>query len=234
VSPHRRLAGCSVGVTVALLCLPACRDESHATPAKPLEPPMLTPESIPEAPVTGRIHGAPFAMRDARYVVDRRVAYAHTDILLSSGTAESACAPVTPAQSTSVWLRLDGPGKIETANARIGPGQPATWSVHYQVFDGAAWIGAGEGSALLSLHEPGTRWQAVGGHRGVLPGRLEELRLRVLRCGQLPADHRPGGAGYAASRGGPAAVSAAGVDGCEHAEALKGLTRRSGCRRSSP
>jgi hypothetical protein len=145
---------------VALL---GCRDEVHATPAKPLEPPILAPEAIPEAPVSGRIHGAPFAMRDARYVVDRRVAYAHTDILLSAGTAESACAPVTPAQSTSVWLRLDGPAKIETTSARVGPGKEGSWSVHYQLFDGEAWIGAGEGSALLSLHEPGPDGKLSGG-----------------------------------------------------------------------
>jgi hypothetical protein len=150
-------------LALTILGLVACRDELHATPAKPLEPPVLTPESIPEAPVSGRIHGEPFAMREARYIVDRRVAYAHTDILLSSGTAESACAPVAPAQSTSLWLRLDGPAKIETTTARVGPGKDGPWSVHYQVYDGAAWSGVGEGSALLSLHEPGPDGKLSGG-----------------------------------------------------------------------
>lgn len=162
MSPRRHAASTAV-VGMALLALPACREEAHATPAKPVEPPMSTPESIPEAPVAGRIHGAPFAMRDARYVIDRRVAYAHTDILLSSGTAESACAPVTPEQSTSVWLRLDGPGSIETTSARVGPGQADTWSVHYQAFDGASWVGVGEGSALVSLHQPGPDGKLSGG-----------------------------------------------------------------------
>jgi len=149
---------------VAALALIACRDESHPAPSKPVEPPMTSPESIPDAPVTGLLHGAPFTMRDARYVVDRRVGYAHTDILLSSGTAESSCAPVSPAQSTGVWLRLDGPGKIETADVRVGPGKEGSWSVHYQAYDGEAWVGAGEGSALVSLHEPGPD--------GRLPGRV--------------------------------------------------------------
>ena len=148
---------------VAVLALVACRDEVHATPAKPVLPPVTSPQSIPEAPVTGRIHGTPFAMRDARYVVDRRVAYAHTDILLSAGAAESACVPVSPATSTAVWLRLEGPGKIETADVRTGPGKEGTWSVHYQVFDGERWLGAGEGSALVSLHEPGPDGKLSGG-----------------------------------------------------------------------
>jgi hypothetical protein len=148
---------------VAALSLFACRDEVHPAAARPVEPPVSTPESIPEAPVTGLIHGTPFAMRDARYVVDRRVGYAHTDLLLSAGTAESACAPVSPAQSTSVWLRLEGPGKIETADVRVGPGKAVTWSAHYQVFDGQTWIGAGEGSALVSLHEPGPDGRLSGG-----------------------------------------------------------------------
>jgi len=151
------------GRAVAALTLIACRDEAHPAAAKPVEPPVTSPESIPEAPVTGRIHGAPFAMRDARYVVDHRVGYAHTDVLLSTGTAESACAPVSPAQSTTVWLRLEGPGTIETVNARVGPGKAGSWSVHYQVFEGGTWIGAGDGSALVSLHEPGPDGRLSGG-----------------------------------------------------------------------
>ena len=102
-------------------------------------------------------------MRSARYVVDRRVAYAHTDIVLSSGTAESPCAPVTPAQSTSVWLRLEGPGKVETTSTRVGPGKDTTWAVHYQVHEGERWMGEGGGSALLSLHEPGPDGTLSGG-----------------------------------------------------------------------
>jgi hypothetical protein len=148
---------------LAALALTGCRDEAQPAAVKPVEPPMTTPESIPEAPVTGRIHGAPFAMRDARYIVDRRVGYAHTDILLSAGTAESACAPLTPAQSTSVWLRLAGPGKVATTNVRTGPGQGDSWSAHYQFFDGDAWVGAGDGSALVSLREPGPDGKLSGG-----------------------------------------------------------------------
>lgn len=151
----------------ALAALLGCRDELHPPAPKPVEPPIGSPESIPDAPVSGRLHGAPFAMRDARYVVDRRVAYAHTDILLSAGTAENACGPITPPQGPSVWLRLDGPGKIASTSGRVGPGADgtgaATWQVHYQLYDGERWIGQGDGTALLVLREPGADGRLSGG-----------------------------------------------------------------------
>jgi hypothetical protein len=147
----------------AALVLVACRDEAHPAPPAPVEPPVTTPLSIPEGPVSGRVHGAPFTMRDARYVVDKRVGYAHTDILLSSGSAESPCAPALPAQSTSVWLRLDGPGRLVTGDLRTGPGHADSWQVHYQAYDGERWLGVGDGSALVSLQEPGADGRLTGG-----------------------------------------------------------------------
>lgn len=139
---------------VALPALLSCRDEAHPAPPTAVEPPVASPEAIPDAPVSGRLHGAPFVLRDARYVVDRRPGYAHTDIVLSSGTTDTACAPVAPGTATSVWLRLEGPDRLESKNVRVGPGAAGPWSVHYQVFDGA-WLGVGDGSALVTLREPG-------------------------------------------------------------------------------
>lgn len=152
-------------LVVAALALVACRDERRLAAPSLVEPPVTAAQSIPEGPVSGRVHGVPFTTRDARYVVDRRVAYAHTDILLSSGSAESPCAPVVPAQSTSIWLRLDGPGRIATGDVRTGPGQVGEWQVHYQVYDGdgEAWSGVGGGSALVSLQEPGPDGRLSGG-----------------------------------------------------------------------
>ncbi len=154
----------AVALTLSLgVVLAACRDEAHPAPGTPVEPPLSSPEAIPDAPVSGRIHGAPFALRDARYVIDRRVGYAHTDIVLSAGTAEAACAPVAPRESTSVWLRMDGPGKIATERGRVGPGGEGTWRVHYQVHDQTGWSGVGEGAAVLVLHEPGPDGRLSGG-----------------------------------------------------------------------
>lgn len=148
---------------LALVALAACRDEAHPSPGAPVEPPVASPEAIPDAPVSGRIHGAPFTLRDARYVIDRRPGYAHTDIQLSAGTAESPCAPVSPATSTSVWLRLEGGDRIASTSGRTGPGTQGAWAVHYQVFDGDAWLGAGEGSAVLVLHEAAPDGRVSGG-----------------------------------------------------------------------
>lgn len=149
-----------------LLALPgallSCRDELRAPPATVVDPPVASPEAIPDAPVSGRLRGSDFRMRDARYVIDRRPGYAHTDIALSSGASESPCGPVSPATASSVWLRLEGSGPIASASLRVGPGGPGPWKVHYQVFDGGAWAGVGEGSALLVLHEPGPDGRVSG------------------------------------------------------------------------
>ena len=72
-----------------------------------------------------------------------------------AGTAETPCGPISPPRAASVWLRLDGPGAIEagdvTLHARAAEPTPEGWSLHYQVFDGDAWVGAGDGAAVLSL-----------------------------------------------------------------------------------
>jgi hypothetical protein len=159
----RRLVPLTLPALVGLLAMASCQDEAHPAPVVAVEPPVASPEAIPDAPVSGRIHGAPFVLRDARYVIDRRTGYAHTDIALSSGTTETACAPVSPPTSTTVWLRLEGPDRIESTNARVGPGTPGRWSVHYQVFEENAWVGVGNGSAVVSLHEPGPDGHLSGG-----------------------------------------------------------------------
>lgn len=150
-------------VAAHALVLLACRDEAHPAPGRPVDPPVSSPDAIPDAPVSGRVRGAPFALRDARYVIDRRVGYAHTDVLLSAGSSEGACGPVLPSQSTSLWLRLEGPGKIASTSARVGPGADGGWQVHYQVFDRGAWTGSGDGTALLVLREPAPDGHLSGG-----------------------------------------------------------------------
>jgi hypothetical protein len=129
---------------------------------------VTSPGAIPDASVSGRIRGASFVARDVRYVVDRRPGYAHTDIVLSSGTAEGPCAPATPSSSTSVWLRLQGSSPIASTSLRVAPGQES-WQVHYQVFDGTAWMGVGDGAALLVLQEPGPDGRVNGSLAACFP-----------------------------------------------------------------
>ena len=150
----------SLAVGVLLV---GCRAESHVETHPPVEPPVDSPNAIPDAPLNGTLGGAPFTVRDARYVVDCRIGYAHSDIVLSSGQSESPCGPIVPARGTSVWLRLDGPDKIEPKDLRIDAKDPGPWSVHYQVFDGDHWVGVSEGSAVLSIRDATADGRLTGG-----------------------------------------------------------------------
>ena len=152
-----------VAAVLATVTLLACQAESHVTDHKAVESPVASPNAIPDAPLNGTLRGAPFVVRDARYVIDRRIGYEHTDILLSSGKADGPCGPVAPATSTSVWLRLEGPAKIASMDLKLGPGVAGAWTVHYQVFDSDHWIGVADGSAVLSMHEAGPDGHVAGG-----------------------------------------------------------------------
>jgi hypothetical protein len=148
-----RRASCAVLVALATAIV-SCRDEAIVTPPRPVEPPVSSHSAIPDAPVVGTIRGAPFVLRDARFIVDRRLGYAHTDIKLSSAKAESPCGPIAQGTATSVWLRLDGPDTIVSQDMKLEPGKPGLWSVHYQSWDGDQWAGVGEAAALVTIHEP--------------------------------------------------------------------------------
>lgn len=153
-----------VGLLIAAgVVLAACRDEGHRTSHKPVEPPVASVNAIPDAPLNGTLRGAQFVLRDARYIVDRRVGYAHTDIKLSAGKADSPCGPISPAHAASVWLRLEGEPVTGAKEFRLAPGDPGPWSVHYQLFEDERWTGIGEGSALVSIREPGPDGRLSGG-----------------------------------------------------------------------
>ncbi len=149
-------------VAASLLLACGCRDELHPRSHAPVEPPVLNPEVIADAPLSGTIRGVPFTLHDARYIIDRRPAYAHTDILLSSGTASSLCGPIDPASATSVWLRLEGTAPITTQNLRIEVGKESPWAVHYQVRAKDGWMGSADASAVLAMHAPAPDGHVAG------------------------------------------------------------------------
>ena len=156
------MSGIARSIAVAVL-LVGCRGESHVSAHPPVEPPVDSPNAIPDAPVNGMLRGAPFTVRDARYVVDRRIGYTHSDIVLSAGQSESPCAPIVPARGMSVWLRLEGNDKIEPKDVRVGSKDQGPWSVHYQVFDDDHWVGVSEGSAVLSIRDATADGRLTGG-----------------------------------------------------------------------
>jgi len=149
--------------------LACCRAESHAEPSPSREPPVESPGAIPDAPLNGTVRGAPFVVRDARYVVDRRLGYAHTDILLSSAKADTPCGPLAQSRATSVWLRLEGAGAVEPKEWRIGPAMESPWSVHYQIFDGESWIGVAANNAVLAIREATPDGHLSGGLASCFP-----------------------------------------------------------------
>jgi len=133
----------------------ACTEEPPPPPSGPVSPPVESFESIPDAPVSGTLRGAPFSLRDARYSVDRRMAYAHTDVKLSAGAAESPCGEIKPRGAASVWLRLSGAGAVERGQMKLDPKTPAPWSVHYQAREDDRWLGSGSGVALFEIKSIG-------------------------------------------------------------------------------
>lgn len=147
----------------AIALVLGCQAETHVTEHKAVEPPVASPNAIPDAPLNGTIRGAPFVLRDARYIIDRRIGYEHTDIKLSTGKSDNPCGPITPGTPTSIWLRLQGADKIETKDLKLASGTPSPWSVHYQVYDGERWIGVADGSAVVSMHEAGPDGRVTGG-----------------------------------------------------------------------
>src|ERR1019366_5155122 len=188
---------------VLVLSIAACRAESHPGPTGGVEPPLTSPAAIPEAPVSGTIGGAPFVARSARYVADRRVGYQRTDIQLSAGAAESACGPVVPANAPSVWIRLEGSAAIEAQELRPGPGAGGPGAPPW-AGGGRPGVGAlsGLGGGRLGRRRQRQR-HPVGpragpgrarsrGTGGLLSGRREELRLRIVRRAELPSSNRPG------------------------------------------
>jgi hypothetical protein len=148
---------------LAALGVVACRPDTPPPSSVRVEAPVSSPDAIPDAPLGGTLLGKPFALRDARYVVDSRAGYQHTDIALSAGAADAPCFPVAPARSPSVWLRLEGPGAIEANDLTIAQDGAGPWSVHYQVFDGERWVGVGQGSALLSIRDVAPDGRVSGG-----------------------------------------------------------------------
>ena len=127
-----------------------------------MSPPVESFEAIPDAPVSGVVRGAQFTLRDARYTVDRRMGYAHTDITLSMGTADKPCGEIKPKHATSVWLRLDGPLAVERGQIRLDPKAQIPWSAHYQARENDRWVGNGDGAALLWIQSIGPDGKIAG------------------------------------------------------------------------
>jgi hypothetical protein len=144
------------GRLVSLLVVGMCGVLStNCTQQQPLrkdaKPAPTSVDAIPEAPLSGSIHGQGFTVRSATYVVDRRPGYEHVDIRLSAAEAVEPCNEKTTATATSVWLRRKSAGELKATQARIAPNDGAVWEVHYQAQVDGRWLGNGDACALIAV-----------------------------------------------------------------------------------
>jgi hypothetical protein len=137
-------------ILVGCAAISAACDQRPAPAAHDVQPAPTSPDSIPEAPVSGTIRGRDFALRTATYIVDRRPGYEHVDIRLSAGEALSPCEPAPDA--TSVWLRRKALREIQATQVHIAPGDQSPWEVHYQLKDAGHWVGNGDAAALIVIN----------------------------------------------------------------------------------
>jgi len=142
---------------VALLVVLACSEQSSSVsppaPASAPTPPRSV-DSIPTGPVSGKLGGVPFELKNAHYVVQRRER-PHLDIRLSPEGGDHPCSDIVDTSQPSLWLRQAPKTDIQPGEHRLVPGQAGTWEVHYQVKENGRWRGSGRASALLAVRKLG-------------------------------------------------------------------------------
>lgn len=137
----------------ALALFTACRPDAPPPAREPPEPPA-SEDSIPVAPLDGKLLGEAFRFKSGRYTVDQRPGYEKIDIKLYPVDSAPPCG--TPSgKPPSVWLRRRGVTRVEPGVSRVDAHKGGEWEVHYQRFGEEGWIGNGEASALLAIDEVG-------------------------------------------------------------------------------
>ena len=149
------LALCSV------LALAACGTEEEGEPREPAAPPTSA-NSIPGAPLNGKLSGQPFEVKSGRYYVDRRPGFEKIDILLYAATSKTRCGKLDPEKPASVWLRRRGPEAVRPGEHRIEVDGTGKWEVHYQVMKDEQWVGNGDANALFVIDQVRPDLKLVG------------------------------------------------------------------------
>lgn len=113
--------------------------------------------SIPDAQVSGRVAGQPFALRTARYFIDRRPGRETVQIELMAGALEKPCESNSAVHDATLWLRETGASTIAPQTVRFGPlDKTQTWEGHYEVYGEGAWTGNGDATVLLVVEDVGS------------------------------------------------------------------------------
>jgi hypothetical protein len=135
-----------------LLSALGCREQGFV-PTGNVLPPHKTADSIPNGPVQGKVDGQPFAAVEARYIVDRRQGYEHTDIQLIAGKAKQPCGAVEPADAPRIWIRQGDGSRIAPGEVRLSPGREGALSVHYDAKLDVRADGVIEGSIAVCFDD---------------------------------------------------------------------------------
>lgn len=124
---------------------------SHPDSSPPKEPPPAptSDEAIPVGPLGGKLLGESFTVKSARYYVDQRPGYQKTVLELYGVDAPTPCEDLTPVKPPTVWLRHDGPERVEAGKTSIGLDAKAPWALHYQIQKNGRWVGNGDANALF-------------------------------------------------------------------------------------
>jgi hypothetical protein len=138
-------------LVIALLPLVAACSKPAPAPDHDPKPAPESADGIPVAPLSGKIRGQTFSLKNARYYVDVRPGYEKFEIYLASSSVPSQCDDLETVRATTVWLRRSGPGGPKPETARFGPGDNTPWEAHYEVFEDGKWTSDGHASALVVL-----------------------------------------------------------------------------------
>jgi hypothetical protein len=131
----------------------ACHPEKPQPLRDPPDPPA-SEDSIPVAPLDGKLLGDAFKFKSGRYTIDQRPGYEKIDIKLYPVATDTPCAD-PPGKPASVWLRRRGVTRVEAGVTRVDVKKGGDWEVHYQRFGEEGWIGNGDAAALLSIDDVG-------------------------------------------------------------------------------
>lgn len=141
---------------VQLILLPivltpvGCGRDAPAPPIEP-RPAPASADAIPVGPLSGKIGGHDFALKNARYFVDERHGYEKLQIVLGSVESKDECAELGSQHPTSVWLRRKGADFPKPETLRFSSKEPTDWQAHYDLYEDGLWVGNGTHAALLVL-----------------------------------------------------------------------------------
>ncbi len=154
-----RQAAVRQAAVAVLLCAPALAlmacdpGDLGSSSLDGLKPEKDTVDKIPLNPVSGKLAGKPFALKDARMHIDRRPGYERVDVLLRAEVATAPCKKLTNEKAAGIWIRFGGVTSVDQKEYRRSPKKPGKTEVHMEVTRDGRWFGNGNSAALLLIEQ---------------------------------------------------------------------------------